>query len=363
MSEALNCARRRQLSKLDELIASIPPPSREIEQQAREHQARLTKPPGSLGYLEELSVRLASLKHVPFPRADKKTVIVMAGDHGVATEGVSAYPQEVTAQMVANFLAGGAGINVLARHVGARVAVVDMGVRGQVSGSGLTSKKIREGTANMVEGPAMSREEAVRAVNTGIEVLEEELAKGLDLVATGDMGIGNTTASAAILSVLAPLQPVQAVGRGTGVSDDVLKRKVDVVERAIALNQPDASDPLDVLAKVGGFEIGGLAGVILGAAAHRLPVVVDGFISGAAALVAIRLAPQARPYLFAAHLSAELGHEALLGSLGERPLLDMDLRLGEGTGAVLAMNLIDAACKVLADMATFDEAGVSDGRG
>lgn len=349
--------------KLEETISMIQAPSEAMEAAAEERQARLTKPPGSLGYLEKLSVRLAALKRDLSLTLDDKAVIVMAADHGVVAEGVSAYPQEVTAQMVANFLAGGAGINVLARHTGARVRIVDIGVRGEVSGPGLTVRKLRPGTANMAAGPAMTRDEATQAMTVGIEILEEESSKGLDLVATGDMGIGNTTASAAILAVLGGITPAQAAGRGTGISETVLERKVTIIERAIQINQPDPADPLDVLAKVGGLEIGGLAGVIIGAAGRGIPVVIDGFISGAAALVAAKLVPEVSPYLFASHLSAESGHRVMLEMLAQRPMLDMDLRLGEGTGAVLAMEIMGAACRILAEMATFEEAGVSEDEG
>jgi len=286
----------------------------------------------------------------------------MAGDHGVVAEGVSAYPQEVTPQMVYNFLAGGAAINVLARHVDARVTVVDMGVAAEIEPHpDLVNKKVASGTANMAVGPAMSREQAMHALESGAEVVEAELTRGLDILGTGDMGIGNTTPSAAIACALTGRPAADVVGRGTGVDDAGLVRKAAVVERALAVNRPDPADGLDVLAKVGGFEIGGLAGAMLAAAAHRRPVVVDGFISTAAAMIAVALAPQIRPYLIAAHRSQEQGHHIMLDWLDLKPLLDLDLRLGEGTGAAIGFALIEGACKILDEMATFGEAGVSEG--
>ncbi len=328
---------------------------------ARSRQDVLTKPAGSLGRLEELSIQLAGVTGRPLPSVEERVIVTMAGDHGVVAEGVSAFPQEVTPQMVLNFLRGGAAINVLARQAGARVVVVDMGVASEMTPhAGLVDKKVARGTGNIARGPAMSREQAVRCLIAGVEVAETELAKGLDIVGTGDMGIGNTTPSAAIAAAMTGRPAVEIVGRGTGVDDAGLARKAAVVERALAVNHPDAADALDVLAKVGGFEIGGLAGLMLGAAAHRRPVVVDGFISTAAAMIAVGLAPQVRPYLIAAHRSQERGHQIMLESLGLKPLLDLDLRLGEGTGAALGIFLAGCSCKVLAEMATFDDAGVSE---
>jgi nicotinate-nucleotide--dimethylbenzimidazole phosphoribosyltransferase len=330
---------------------------------ARARQDTLTKPPGSLGRLEELSIQLAAITGQPRPSVARKAVIVMAGDHGVTAEGVSAYPAEVTPQMVLNFLRGGAAINVLARQTGARVVVVDIGVASDLAPQpGLEIRKVACGTRNMALGPAMTRAQAEEAVTIGMQVVEAEIAKGLDLVATGDMGIGNTTASAAIVAVLAGQPTARVTGRGTGVDDAGLSRKVAVIERALALNQPNSHDPLDVLSKVGGLEIAGLVGVILGAAAKRLPVVIDGFISGAAALVAVTLMPEVKPYLIAAHQSVEVGHRILLEHLGLRPLLDLDLRLGEGTGAALAFHLVEAAARILNEMATFEEARVSEAK-
>jgi nicotinate-nucleotide--dimethylbenzimidazole phosphoribosyltransferase len=348
-------------TRLHDIIARIQPPDERAQTQARARQDTLTKPQGSLGRLEELSVQIAGITGDPLPRIRHKVIVTMAGDHGVVAEGVSAYPQEVTPQMVYNFLRGGAGINVLARHVGARVVVVDMGVAADLEPyPDLVSKKIALGTGNIAHGPAMSREQAIRSVLVGAEIVEAEMVRGLDILGTGDMGIGNTTPSAAIAAALTGRSPAEIVGRGTGVDDAGLSRKVAAVERALAINQPNPCDALDVLAKVGGFEIGGLAGAMLAAAAHRWPVVIDGFISGAAAMIAVGLAPQIRPYLIAAHRSQERGHRLMLEWLSLEPLLDLDLRLGEGTGAALGISLAEAACNILAEMATFGEAGVSE---
>ena len=346
---------------LTHLLPQITSLDESAMQAARARQDTLTKPPGSLGRLEEISIRLAGITGQPIPRIQHKVVAVMAGDHGVVAEGVSAYPSEVTPQMVYNFLRGGAAINVLARHVGARVVVVDMGVAAPLEPHpALIDMKIAFGTANITRGPAMSREQAVQALLAGASVVEGEIEKGLDVLATGDMGIGNTTPSAAIAVTLTGYPASKIVGRGTEVDDDGLRRKLNAVQRALAVNQPDPDNGLDVLAKVGGFEIAGLAGAILAAAAHRRPVVVDGFISTAAAMIAVSLCPQVANYLFAAHCSVEFGHRLMLEWLELEPLLDLNLRLGEGTGAALAFSLIDVASKILAEMATFTEAGVSE---
>lgn len=331
---------------------------------ARERQGRLTKPPGSLGRLEALSVQVAGIQGRARPEVSKKVVFVAAGDHGVVAQGVSAYPQAVTAQMVANFAAGGAAINVLARQVGARVVVVDMGVAGETAqAERVIRKKVAPGTGDIACGHAMSRRQARETVQFGIEVFEEELGRGIELAATGDMGIGNTTPSAAIIATFTGRFPAEVAGRGTGVDDAGLARKVAVVERALSVNRPEAKYPLDVLGKVGGFEIGGLAGVILAAAANRVPVVIDGVISGAAALVAAGLEPRAKEFMIAGHLSTEPGHRAALEHLGLEPVLDLGMRLGEGTGAALAMGIVEAAVRTLNEMATFEEAGVSGAEG
>jgi nicotinate-nucleotide--dimethylbenzimidazole phosphoribosyltransferase len=329
---------------------------------ARARQETLTKPPGSLGRLEEISIRVAGIQGKARPQVEKKAVITMAADHGVVAEKVGNWPQEVTAQMVANFLRGGAGINVLARLAGARVVFVDMGVAGELKPHPrLIVRKAGYGTKNMCLGSAMTPEQAVRCVETGIEIVNNEIEKGLDIVGTGDMGIGNTTASSAVLAAMTGLPPEKVTGRGTGLSDAQLAHKVEVVKKALAINRPDRSDALDVLVKVGGFEIGGLAGVMLGAAARRVPVVIDGFISGAAAIIAAALAPPIKESLIAAHASAEAGHPLMLRHLGLKPLLDLEMRLGEGTGAALGIIIVEAAVRTLNEMATFAEAGVSEG--
>ena len=341
---------------------SIPPIDTVSAQKATERQNNLTKPAKSLGRLEEISIQLAGMKADPFPKVDRKAVIVMAADHGVALEGVSAYPPEVTQQMVLNFLHGGAAINVLARQAGASVTIVDIGVASEFDPSipGLMRRKVTHGTRNLAKGPAMTRVEAEKAIAEGMDVLAQVATNGLDLVATGDMGIGNTTPSSAIAAVLTGLPVASVTGRGTGVDDAGLAHKIQIIKQAIALNQPDPRDALDVLCKVGGLEIAGLAGVMIAAAARRIPAVVDGFISTAAAMIAVGLVPDVCNYLFSAHQSVEIGHRAMLEHLGLIPLLDLNLRLGEGTGAALAFHLIEASSRILREMATFAEAGVSE---
>ena len=334
------------MSLLDDTIAAITPLDEGSMAAARARQDTLTKPQGALGRLEDVSVQLAGITGQTVPRIARKVVVVFAADHGVTAEGVSAYPAEVTPQMVANFAAGGAAINVLARHVGAEVRVVDMGVG--------------RPTGNIARGPAMSREQAVEALERGIAAANEEIDAGATLLATGDMGIGNTTASSAVAAALTGHPVRQVTGRGTGVSDDQFERKVATIEQALRTNNPDPNDGLDVLAKVGGFEIAAIAGLILGGAARRVPVLVDGFISSAGQLAAARLCPNAIAYTFAAHRSVEIGHTIVLNQLGQLPLLSLDMRLGEGTGAALAMAIVEAAAKILAEMATFGDAGVSE---
>ena len=345
---------------LSRTLKQIKPLDRKAMEAARARQDELTKPKGSLGRLEELSIEIAGIKSQAIAGFEHKAIIIMAADHGVVNEGVTLYPQEVTAQMVSNFLNGGAGINVLARFVGAHVVVVDMGIASDFPPrSDFICRKIAYGTKNMAQQAAMTPNEAVSSIEAGIEIVEAEIAKGLDIVGTGDMGIGNTTASSAICAAITG-EPVEKVaGRGTGLDNEQLTHKVRVIEKALALNKPNPQDPIDVLAKVGGFEIGGLAGVMLGAAAHHIPVVIDGFISGAAALIATKLSPRLKDYLIAAHLSAESGHKVLLEYLGLTPLLSLEMRLGEGTGAALGMAIVEAAVKTLAEMATFSEAGVT----
>ena len=343
-------------------IEKIEPLDEVAMERARVRQNSLTKPPGSLGRLEELSIRLAGIQGKSPPRIKEKAVMVMAGDHGVVAEKIGNWPQEVTAQMVANFLRGGAGINVISRHVGARVIVVDMGVASDLGqDANLVSQKVGRGTKNIAVGPAMTMEQAVQAVETGIKLVTGEADRGLDIVGTGDMGIGNTTASSAICAVMTGKPVPEVTGRGTGLTDEQLQHKIAVIERALSINQPEPAQPVAVLAKVGGFEIGGLVGVMLGAAARHIPVIIDGFISGAAALIATALSPRLKNYLIAAHLSAEPGHRILLEHLKLEPLLSLNMRLGEGTGAALGIFLAETAVRILADMATFGEAGVAEG--
>ena len=346
---------------IDETISRISPLDEVAMGEAWARQDTLTKPMGSLGRLEELSVLLAGIFGESTPKIQRKAVILAAADHGVVAEGVSAYPQDVTPQMVSNFLGGGAAINVLARHADASIVILDAGVASDLEPHPvLRSVKIGRGTANMALGPAMTREQAVRSIETGIETANEQIAEGADLIACGDMGIGNTTSSSAITAVITGADPGSTTGRGTGIDDAGLSRKVEVICRAIDVNQPDAKNGLDVLAKVGGFEIGVLTGTMLGTAAGHRPVLVDGFISGAAALIASSICPTARQYFIASHQSVEPGHRVGLEAMGLRPLLDMDMRLGEGTGAALAMHIVEAAAKCLAEMATFAQAGVSE---
>jgi nicotinate-nucleotide--dimethylbenzimidazole phosphoribosyltransferase len=345
---------------LDQTLAAVVPVDAAAAEQARDRLDRKTKPRRSLGRLEDLAMRLAAIYRTADPALPAKAVVVMAADHGVAEEGVSAYPQEVTAQMVLNFAAGGAAINVLARQQGARVVVANLGTRNPVEAATVRDYRLGPGTSNFARGPAMSRATAVSALEIGIRLADELAADGVGLIGVGDMGIGNTTAASAITAVLGGGDPARVTGHGTGIDDDRLRNKVRVVERALQVNRPDPADALDVLAKVGGFEIAGLAGVVLGAAARRLPVILDGFITGAAALAAVRLCPEARHYLIASHRSVEPGHAAILGELGTEALLDLTMRLGEGTGAVLAMGLAEAALRILREMATFEAAGVTD---
>ena len=348
-------------AKLRSILSRIEPVAEDPTGAYQAHLDRLTKPRGSLGRLEELARRYASIRGCARPVLRHKLVFVMAGDHGVVAEGVSAFPQAVTPQMVLNFLAGGAAINVLARHVGARVIVVDCGVAGSIApAEGLLSKKVGCGTANMAKGPAMTLPQALRAVNVGIEAFEEQLASGIDIIGTGDMGIGNTTPSAAIAAVLTGSPPSEVTGRGTGIDDTRYAHKVQVIERSIEINRPDPGDAIDVLGKVGGFEIGALAGLCLAAAHHRVAVVIDGVISTAGAALAVAMQPNVRGYLVAAHRSVEPGHTALLEWLRMRPLLDLDMRLGEGTGAALAIGLVEAGVRIYNEMATFGSAGVSE---
>lgn len=350
------------MNLLKQTIENIKPLDEAAMEAARTRQADLTKPEGSLGRLEELSIRLAGIQAKTSPVIENKAMFTLAGDHGVVNEKVGNWPQEVTAQMVQNFLHGGAAINVLSRLAGARIIFADMGVASDLAPDPrLIVKKIGYGTASICRGPAMTEEQAVQSLEAGIELVTTEADKGLDIAGTGDMGIGNTTASSAIFAAITGKPAGEVTGRGTGLSDEQLSRKAEVVRKALDVNQPDGSNAVDVLAKVGGFEIGGLAGVMLGAASRRIPVVIDGFISGAAALIATTLAPQLKDYLISSHASAEAGHPSMLASLGLEPLLDLGMRLGEGTGAAMGIIIAEAAARTLNEMATFAEAGVSEG--
>lgn len=350
----------RAEAAVHKVIAAVPLLRQEWYERATEQLNRLTKPLGSLGRLEEIAARIVAIREDPRPDCSKKVIFTLAADHGVTEEGVSAYPKAVTRQMVANFLSGGAAINVLCRQFGIDVRVVDIGVDGDVSElANLVRKKVAHGTKNMACGPAMSTAEMFGAIDAGIELASEASESGYTLIGTGEMGIGNTTAASAITAILTGRSAANVTGRGAGLDDAGLRHKIQVIERAIVANHPDASDPLQVLQTVGGLEIAGLTGLILGGAARRISIVVDGFISSAAAAIACALQPRVRQFLFAAHRSTEPGHEALLKFIGQAPLLDLSMRLGEGTGAALGMALIEAAIKLLNEMATFSSAGVS----
>ncbi len=350
--------------KLEHVLDEIRPADDEWMDKARARTAQLLMPSRALGRLHEISERLCAIQQSLSPTIARKVILVMAADHGVVAEGVSAYPQEVTGAMVQTFLVGGAGINAICRHVNADVWVVDMGIipeldPGTITGSDcLIVRKVAPGTANLARGPAMSREQAQQALLAGFQIAADMFGEGYDIVGTGDMGIGNTTPSAAVGVVITGAAVEEMVGRGTGVDDSGLTRKREAVRRGLETNRPDATDGLDVLAKVGGFEIGGIAGAILAGAYYRRPVVIDGFISTAGALVASTLCPTVNDYLFAGHCSAEPGHRIMLQHLNLTPILDLGMRLGEGTGAALAMSVMEGAVRVFREMLTFEEAGV-----
>ncbi|HBO84704.1 MAG: nicotinate-nucleotide--dimethylbenzimidazole phosphoribosyltransferase [Deltaproteobacteria bacterium GWC2_42_11] len=349
------------MSIIQQTLNAIKPIDESFYEKAQKHLDNLTKPQGSLGRLEEFAKRVAAIAENLNPVINKKVIFIFAGDHGVADEGVSAFPKEVTPQMVLNFLRGGAGINVLARHTGCEVAIVDIGVDydfGNVDG--LIQRKIVRGTRNIRKSPAMTSDEAERCIEVGIELADEYANKGYDIFGTGDMGIANTTPSSAIIAVFSGKPVAEVTGRGTGIDDKLFQSKVKVIEDAIRINKINPQDPIDVLAKVGGAEIGGIAGLILGAAKNRIPVVIDGFISTAGALIAYELEPKVKDYMFAAHNSVERGHKIMLERIGLRPFVDLDLRLGEGTGAALGISLIEAGVKIYREMATFNDAGVSE---
>jgi len=341
-------------------LARIKPVNPELLAQTQTRLDNKTKPPGSLGRLEEFARRVAAISGTLEPDTTRKVVFTFAGDHGITEEGVSLYPREVTAQMVFNFLAGGAGVNVLARHAGAEVRVVDVGVDYDFGDTpGMLHRKVARGTRNFAKGSAMTRDETLAAMRVGIDLADQCKDEGVGLIGTGEMGIGNTSPSSAIIAAISGMSVRDLTHRGTGINDSALEHKIRVIEQGLALNRPDPADPLDVLTKVGGLEIAAIAGLVLGCAANSIPVVIDGFISTAGALIASELHPNVRDYIFAAHQSVEIGHSFMLERIGVRPILDLDFRLGEGTGAALAMGLIDAGVKVLKEMATFEQDGVS----
>ena len=351
---------------LQEIIGSIKPIETKWMETAQERTAQLVMPTRALGRIHDIGERLCAINRTLKPSIHRKAFLVMAGDHGVVNEGVSAYPQVITGEMVRAFLNGGAGINILAGQVNAEVWVVDMGIIAHVDLDSVQNRdkllvhKMGEGTENMSKGPAMPRKKAEEAILTGFELASDLFKKGVEILGTGDMGIGNTTPSAAIGAILTHNSVEKMVGRGTGVDDQGLMRKKEAIRRAIEVNQPDPNDGLDVLSKVGGFEIGGIAGCILAGASHRRPVVIDGFISTAGALIADALCPAVKDYLFAGHCSEEPGHRIMLDHLHLDPILDLGMRLGEGTGGALAMGIIDGAARISRDMLTFEEAGVTD---
>lgn len=350
------------MTLLAETLSNIRPVDAELMAQAQAKLDNKTKPIGSLGRLEEFARRYVAIAGSLDPSTWKKVIFTFAADHGVVEEGVSAFPKEVTVQMVYNFLNGGAGINVLANHVRAEVLVVDIGVDHDFGDTpGLIGRKVARGTRNMAKGPAMTRDEAVAALEVGIELANGCKAEGVAMAGTGEMGIGNTTAASAIIAAFSGKTVSDVTHRGTGINDGALAHKIRVIEQALAVNRPDPKDPIDVLAKVGGLEIAGIAGLVLGCAANRIPVLVDGFISTAGALIACELCPTVKEYLFAAHESVEIGHRFMLERIGAEPILDLRMRLGEGTGAALSMGLVEAGVKILKEMATFAEAGVAEG--
>ena len=346
---------------ISQTLEKIQPVSSNLLDKAQAHLDSLTKPPSSLGKLEELAKRYVAIQNNESPTLKKISTVVFAADHGVTAEGISAYPSEVTAQMVINFLNKGAAVNVLANHISAEVTIVDIGVNFQFeSHPNLLDRKIALGTKNFSKEPSMTRSQAETSIVTGIEIATESAKKGIDILTTGEMGIGNTTPSSAIFSILGNTPVEYVTGRGTGIDDSTLTKKISIIIKGIDLHKPESDDPIDILAKVGGFEIGGIAGLILGAAAQKIPVVVDGFISGAGAALALKMSPSAGDYIFPSHRSTEPGHKIFFELLGYPPLFDLNMRLGEGTGALLAVNLIQSAIKIYKEMATFQSAGVSN---
>jgi nicotinate-nucleotide--dimethylbenzimidazole phosphoribosyltransferase len=352
--------------ELEKIINDISPLDVSWIERAKERTAQLVMPARALGRLHDISENVCAIQQSLTPSIRRKAFLVMAGDHGVVDEGVSAYPQEVTGEMIKTFLVGGAGINVLAGKIGAKIIVVDMGIIPELDLSALPKdnnliiRKVAGGTANLARGPAMSTAEARQAILTGFQLAGDLFENGVQILGTGDMGIGNTTPSAAIGTVMTGSNLEMMVGRGTGVDDQGFQRKQEAIRSGIEINRPDPEDGLDVLAKIGGFEIGGIAGCVLAGAWYRRPVVIDGFISTAGALIAHALCPAVTDYLFAGHCSEEPGHKSMLDYLGLEPILDLGMRLGEGTGAALAMGIMEGALGVFNEMLTFEQAGVSN---
>ncbi len=350
------------MTLLEKTINGIKPLDKESMDQASSRQDILTKPQGSLGRREQLSIQVAGIQRRARPVCEKKAIFTFAGDHNVVyEEGIASAPIEITAQMVSNFSRGGAAVNILANHCGARVVVIDMGVATKYDGNdSVKNKFIAPGTSNIAKGPAMTREQAISSLEGGIETVLEEIENGLDIMGVGEMGIGNTTPSSAIYSLYTGLDPQLVTGSGAGIDEKKMKKKIEVVKRSLEINNPDKSDAIDVLSKIGGFDIGGMAGAMLGAAANHIPVVVDGFISTAAACLARALSPLVDDYLILSHHSAETGFVHASNHVGQKPLLDLGLRLGEGTGSALGISIVEASIKTINEMATFEQAGVID---
>jgi len=342
----------------EDALAKIKGLNEELMNKAQKRLDSLTKPLGSLGRLEYIARRIVGITGEMFPKVDNKAVIIMCSDNGVVEEGVSQTSKDVTSSVTRNFMKGITGINVLSRHAGSSIVVVDIGVDDDLNVDGILNRKIRKGTWNIAKGPAMTREEAVKAIEVGIETVRELKEKGVNLLGTGEMGIGNTTTSSAVAAVLTGGEVEGLVGRGAGLSTEGLKNKINVVKRAIKINNPDPKDPVDVLAKLGGFDIAGLAGCFIGAAVYRVPILIDGFISSVAALIAVRIKPEVRDYIFPSHSSAEPGSKSVMEALGLEPMLNLGMRLGEGTGAALAFHIVDAAIAAYTHMGTFDDANI-----
>lgn len=355
------------MSKLNKTISKIQEIDKESFEKTQKRLDNLTKPAGSLGRLEDLVKQIVAITRNDKLTLKRKVIFTLAGDHGISEENISAFPKEVTAQMIYNFLSGGAGINVLANHTGCEVIVIDMGVAEKIKEQKIENKKckfidkkINFGTKNFLKETAMTKSEAIKSIEIGIELVENELNEGLDIIGCGDMGIGNTTSSSIITALICGKEAEEVTGKGTGIKEEYYKKKIEIVKKAVTIHKPTISSPIDILAKVGGYEIGGIAGIILGGAANKKPIVLDGFITGASALIAYKLNPLIKDYIIASHSSAEPGHKIILDYLGLKPLLNLNLRLGEGTGAALGISLAEASCKILNEMATFKDAGVSE---